>query len=979
MGPLAAGQVKVEFRGTVTDETGALIMGATVTLEDAGGQKQTAQSDEAGRYRFAAVAPGKYVLNVTAEGFALHTQEIEVIARMQPVNIALKVVITEEMEVKTESSGVSTDPEQNLSSVTLTPKELEALPDDPDELLETLRQIAGASGDASVYVDGFRERGRIPPKEAIQMIRLNSNPFSAEYAESGSGRIEIITRPGSDRYHAGFRLNFNDESLNARHPFAPARESLQTRNYSGNFNGPIIRNRWGFFVDFNRRETDDNEIISATIINPSTFLPESFSTTVLTPSRGGNFSVRSDYLLTKRYTVGFSYRRNENESFRLNGPFDLPEHASRQKSQDDTLRFSLTTIASERAVNETRIELSRRSSTGRAVSTDPAINVLDAFNGGGNQNSLFNRNTNEYLDFTNNLTYTYNKHTFKFGVRSEAVHRESLNQSNFGGTFTFGSGVIVTPEGEINITPLDRFRGALLDLPGFRPSQFTIVRGDPFVGLNQWETSWFAQDDWRFSPRLTLSYGLRHEFQTNLVDKINFAPRLGIAWQPGKTPAGGVIRGGAGLFYSRLDEGITFDTIRLDGLHQRQFTITDPQFFPEIPVELSGATLRRPTIRTKAGDLNAPYSVMTTIGYDRQLPWNMAGSINYTWQRGVHLLRTRNINAPRRVNGGPPEQLFPGEGPILQYETTGLSSRHQLNFNLRTSFNRRYTLFTNYTYSNTRSDADGAGDAPANQFDLTGEFGRASFDTRHRVTLGGSVSLPWGFRMSPFTHIFSSRPFNIRTGRDNNLDTLFTDRPAFANPGDPGAIATTFGVFNPNPGPGDVIIPRNFGEGTGQVSVNLNISKTFSFGAPVGPIQGQASRGGNRGSQGGEAQTTDVAQAQSQNQRTGRGGDGGRPGGGGPRGGRDGGGGPRGGFGGGGPGGGPRGGGGGGFGGGGGGFFGGGDARNRYNLTLGVDINNLINHTNFGGFNGILTSPLFGRSNSAQPGRRISLSLRFNF
>jgi hypothetical protein len=203
--------------------------------------------------------------------------------------------------------------------------------------------------------------------------------------------------------------------------------------------------------------------------------------------------------------------------------------------------------------------------------------------------------------------------------------------------------------------------------------------------------------------------------------------------------------------------------------------------------------------------------------------------------------------------------------------------------------------------------------------------------------------------VSPFLNANSGRPFNITTGRDNNRDTTINDRPAFASAGDPGAIVTPFGIFNPNPQPGDEIIPRNFGQGPGFWNVNMSVSKTFGFGNAASNFPGQAA---NRGGQ----QQGQDPRMQAQNQRGPRG-DG--PRGGGPRGG--GGGGPRGGGGFGGP----------------GGFFG--NDRSKYNLTLSINARNLLNHTNFSGFNSVLTSPVFGLPSRAQEGRRIEASLRFSF
>lgn len=971
-------QATIELHGTVIDETNAYIPAAQVTLDDGQGHKYDAQTDERGRYRFN-VKPGLYTLSVAVEGFAKFVEQVDLTQRRKdPFDVKLKVMISEQVEVKDDAAGISTEPDRNLSAITITEKELEALPDDPDELLQTLKQMAGAAGgdDASVYVGGFRERGQLPPKEAIQRININVNPFSAEYSEPGSFRIDIITKPGADTFHGGFNFNFNDESLNARDPFAALKAPLQTRRYGGYVSGPIKHNRAGFFADFQRQELDENDVVSAVILNPITFLPEPFSTTVLSPRRFTNFSIRTDFLATKKHTLGFQYRRSEGESLNGGGGFVLPDRASRNSSLEDTLRFSLTTIASERAVNEFRLQASRRKNNSRALFDGVAINVLDAFNGGGGQQ--FTDNLNRNLDFSDTLTYSHKTHTIKAGFRAEAVQLNNINQSNFGGTYTFSSdfernvaGLVITNDegAPIPISPIELYSRVQRGVPGYRASQFSINRGDPFIGFSQWQYGWFAQDDWRISPTLTLSYGARQELQTHLQDKLNIAPRFSVAWTPDKKRKS-TIRGGGGIFYNYLDTGITSEAIRLDGLHQQQFVIQQPDFFPNAPGSLDGATRRQPTIRRKAEDLNAPYTMLASISYERQLPWKMVGSASYQWTRGVHLLRTRNINAPVGFENNRAILPFPGEGPILEFESNGLSVRHEMRVNVRTGFSRIFSLFANYTLASTRSNTDGAYTNPADPYDLSNEFGRASSDARHSVFIGGSVSLPWGVRINPFINARSGTPFNITTGRDNNRDNQFTDRPAFANPGDPGAIITRFGVFNPDPLPGDQIIPRNYGQGPGFFTANVSVSKTFGFGPPPNNFPRAGAGGGN--SQDNTQGNQRAANQRGNNRGGNQGGNrrGGNAGAGGAMSG-----GPivmRGGAGGA-----------GGMMGGGGGFFGG-DNRHRYNLTLGINALNLLNHPNFGQYNGVLTSSFFGLPNSLSRNmgagsRRIEASIRFNF
>ncbi len=928
----SAAQELIEVHGVVSDETGAAIVAATVIIEGQG-QKYILQTNEQGQYRIARLKPGAYTLTVNAEGFAAYTSQLQLGAeRAAAVNIILKVTINEEEEVRDTDEKVSTDPDKNLSGITLSGKDLEALPDDPDEMLSVLRQMAGATEDATVYVDGFREGGRLPPKEAIQQIRINANPFAAQYSEPGFARIEIITKPGTNSYHGSFRFDFNTSALDARNAFAATKPAQQLKSYNGVFSGPIIRNRWDIFFNFERREQDDNQIINATVLDPVTFEPTRFVQTVQTPRVLTNFSIRTNFLLNKSNTLGVWYRHTGSDALNqgLAGGFDLPERGFTQSARDDTLRFSLVSLTTEHTVNEFRMELSRRSASAQALDDQPAIVVFDAFSSGGNQSSLFSDVINNNLSFTDDLSYTHNKHAFKFGMRVDATRLENTNRANFGGTFTFGADfdrdqngnpILDAAGAPVTITPLEHYERTLQGLPGYFPSQFAISQGDPFAGFSQWNMAWYAQDDWRLSPKFTLSYGLRHEFETHLQDKLNLAPRLGIAWAP--TPKG-TIRAGAGVFYTYLDTGLTLDAIRFDGSHQQQLIINSPAFFPDIPATFSNATVEQQTIRTKSPGLNAPYAIISTVSYERQLPLKLLGSIGYTFQRGVHLLRTRDINAPDPQTGLRPS---PEAGPILQFESTGVSVRNELRVSVRTNLNSRVTLFSNYILSSTHSDTDGAYTAPANSYDLADEYGRASFDQRHRFFIGGSVTLPWQMRLSPYLFASSGRPFNITIGRDNNLDTLFTDRPAFASPTDPGSIITPFGVFNPNPLPGEAIIPRNFGEGPGQLTLNLSFSKTFGFGPPP------------------------KAQASSGNRRQNRGGGGGR-----------------------------------GMGGGRGnaGSFGGSDdswvdSSHRYNLTFSVNALNIINHTNLAGINGILISPLFGLPNQALAPRRVDLTMRFNF
>jgi hypothetical protein len=308
-------------------------------------------------------------------------------------------------------------------------------------------------------------------------------------------------------------------------------------------------------------------------------------------------------------------------------------------------------------------------------------------------------------------------------------------------------------------------------------------------------------------------------------------------------------------------------------------------------------------------------------------------------------------------------------GDLFQYESSGHFNVNQLVVSVRSGFSKKLTLFSNYAFSKAKNDTDGAGTFPANQYDVSDEYGRASFDVRHRFFVGGNYTLPWyGISLSPLVFVNSSQPFNITTGIDSNGDRLFTDRPALATSATlpQNLRVTPFGDFDIRPAPGTPLIPRNFGEAPAFMNVNLRVGKTWTFGDL--PNSRRVANGGGQDQSGGGRRGADT------------GGLGNIGGVGGGRGGRGGGGG-------------------GGRGGGGGGLFGGmggPGAEKRYGLTLSLNFQNLLNQVNLSKPNGNLSSATFGQSlssvgggggfgfgggggNSSAGNRRITAQVRFTF
>src|SRR3989440_2818496 len=324
-------QNRATLRGSISDEFGATIVGATVTLTDANGGQKSATTNTDGSYSFTNLTPGKYKVRAIAVGFATSEEtEVDVTAaRRDPVNLTLKIAAIETQVKVNADTPVSTDSNNNANQQVISGKDLDALPDDPDELAAALQALAGPQVGPSggqIFIDGF-SGGNMPPKESIREIRINQNPFSAEN-DQPSARIEILTKPGTDKLRGNFSLNFNDESLNSRNPFqtsSPKRTPFQIRQFGTNLSGPIKKGKASFFLEANRNDTDDNDLVRATILD-SAFNPVQIGQGVLVPRRFTNFSPRIDYAINPRNTLVSRYSFNHNVFRNVGvGGFNLPE------------------------------------------------------------------------------------------------------------------------------------------------------------------------------------------------------------------------------------------------------------------------------------------------------------------------------------------------------------------------------------------------------------------------------------------------------------------------------------------------------------------------------------------------------------------------------------------------------------------------------------------------------------------------------
>lgn len=932
-GQAAAAPATASLHGHITDPTGALIPGAAVIVtNNAGAVAGSAQADKSGTYEIHDLAPGTYTVSVTFDGFApFQSQPLAVTAgQIKRVDVAMAVAVEQQSVVVTdESPSVNVEASGNANSVVIKGKDLDAFSDDPDELQNELSALAGPSAGPNggqIYIDGFTG-GQLPPKSAIREIRINQNPFSAEFDRLGYGRIEILTKPGTDKLHGQFFAMGNDKSFNTGNPFTGNLPDYHSYMLNGSVSGALSKSA-SFFLSVQQRNTSDAYVYSAQLSDTDTQKGGVYSPRVRT-----NIAPRIDLQLGSRNTLTLRYQfERESESGVLSSTTALPSQATGSTSIEHTVQASDAFIINDKIVNETRFQYLREQDSGTSVSTAPTVTVPGLFISGGSSSQASSTHEDHY-ELWNITTMSAGRQAIKFGARLRGFRSASSTNANFNGTFQFGS----TAQYQNLLTDLangmsfsEISAACATDTTNCAlPKQLTYTSGPPAASASLFDAALFLQDDWKVSKFLTVSGGLRWESQNHVADHNDWAPRVAFAYALDGHAKGAqaktVLRGGFGIFYDRfgLDNLLSAERQSGNANSQTVTTIANPTCFDATSLSnidlttCGSASNTNPTIVQISPTYHSPYTQQIGASIERQLTKTVTLTGTYLHSFGVHQMATRNANAflpgtyqygSDTLTGVRPDT---SKGIVNEFYPEAVFKQDQVILNWNARINPRISVFGFYNW--TRAKTDGAGGTASNSYNLSQDYGRASFASTNMFFLMANLTAPWGVRVNPFLVAESGKPYNITTTNDLTGDNFYNGRPGLADASQCEGSSTryaltSFGCLDTTPEIGYSPIGMNLGNGPASVALNLRVSRSIG----IGPKTDANAQSGQRGGPGGGPP----------------GGGRGGPGGGGPGGGL----GPGGLNGGGGP---PR------------GMFSAGSGR-KYSLTFSAQALNLFNNVDYG-------------------------------
>jgi hypothetical protein len=749
-------QTALSVRGSVVDPTGAGISGATVQLETSGGTtvKQSV-TDQKGDFTLPNLPSGNFSLVVPAyAGFASQTTPLRLTGNLTAIKVTLNAEsVSQQIDVGAEQT-LSTESSENRDTITTTGDQLRKLPVFDQDYIAALTPFldasAGSSGGTTIIVDGVEMKSAGVSASAIQEVRVNNDPYSAEFSRPGRGRIEIITKPGSPNFHGEANFIFRDSIFNAKNYFSPVRPPETRRIYEGHIAGPVGRGgHTSFIASASHREQNTAAVVNA--IGPNGPIVEN----VLTPNRNSQYSIRltHDFSPTHRLSIGYNFEGSSSTNAGVGG-ITLPEAGYNLNSREDDAIFNDRIILSPNLINQLQITLEKDEDVTSSVTNAQSIKVSGAFIGGGAQADV--ARTENTIHVNEVITWSHGKHYIRAGVQLPQFSRRAVDDhTNRLGTFKFSS---------------------LANYTGNTPYVFTAQQG---VGRGLYwinEFGSFIQDQIKLSPRLQLALGLRYDWQTFLGDNNNLAPRASLAYAPGKGKT--IIRVGTGIFYDRTGGDFPGIVKLHDGVVLHSIQIQNPKFplppnsdFNNLPTNLARFD---PHVR-------APYALQYSFGVERQLHKSVTLTAAYRGQVQVKSFRSRDANAPILPANPNLTANYPrpnlSYGQIQQIESGGRTLLNALDLSFRGQAGRWFSGQAQYTLSRFDGNTAGINAFPQDQYHPNAEWGRYDQDRLQRFNLMGNINPDHWLSLGVNATLYSGLPYTETTGDDYFHTGLGNARP----------------------------------------------------------------------------------------------------------------------------------------------------------------------------------------------------------
>lgn len=813
------------IEGAITDESGGVLPGVTVTLKNADtGAERTTATDSEGRYRFPALQPGEYTVRADLQGFA--SAEL----RRVVLTIGLEVRHDFQLKVQALAETVTVTAESPVVDVTksevagvVTQKQIDSLPVNTRQYLNLALLMPGTSQDAvrvfynnvnvgaggSFYsnafiVDGvnnnWTEQGEPRqdfPQDSIREFKVNTMQYKAEYGLATGGLVTVVSKSGTNRLHGNVFEYFRDKSLNALNFFEKVKPGYRRNQFGASVGGPIAQDRTHFFGAIER--TQENNFFTVNTGRPDLY--SAVEGTFPQPRRVTLASIRGDHSLSGAQNLFIRYAQQD-EFTRCAGATCGGRNAANagydMKIPRRAVVLGHTWILSNRVLNDVRVQYASAAyqiaPPGQAIWTAigqyPAERVgpqrvarrlqFPSLVWGGNYEALGPETRYQVKDtFTYHVPDWIGSHDWKFGADFSHIPFTDDSQVNINGTYQFGADQFFNPGDPASVANLKN------------PILFTMATPPYHVWMPSQYFAAFVQDDWRPTANLTVNLGVRYDLQIGAFnsdvrpddfripipfidpaargDSNNIGPRVGFAYDLMGTGAT-VFRGGYGLYY---------DNIRMlpqqnEKLNMKRYDIriTNPSY-PE-PFQgrdpLQFASTAPPNIQILANDFVNPYSQQFNVGFTRQIAGDLAVHADGVLSRVLGDRKTRNLNLADRVTGLRP---YPQFGRVDVDESVSKSVYRAMYVRLDKRYSHRHQYLV--SYSLVKSEDNNPAARFTDQSNYGVEWGPSNAERRHSLVASGAVELPWHVQFGAVLTLRSSLPFSAVAGRDVNGDSFVTD------------------------------------------------------------------------------------------------------------------------------------------------------------------------------------------------------------